>query len=537
MTHHEGDPSFRGLPTKRVDQVTEPIGAPISFVHKEGALNAALQNKKKDEELKKNPGVKLSDAPSIVEDEFYVDFEDGDMRNPVNFSLTRKWVMTITACAFAGIAGAAGSSYVMGYSSMIRDLDCTLFQATIGLSMYALGIGLAPLVTSSFSEEFGRLLFYIISTFMFMLTEVMIALAPNIQIVIVARFLGGAFGSTGSTLVAGTIADIWLPHQLGLLHSSGNLMFIESPTVAGWIEANPSLGWRWIQWIHAIVSGVYFIIVLLFMRETRSTIILIRMARKVRKDTGDGRYRARAEENKPSLASMIWISCTRPLYLLLTEPTVLSFSLWVGFVWGVLYILLESISGEFKSVYGFDVGETGTVFVTMTIGSLLGYLANVYQERMYHKYVHRKAQEARLYIACVASIVLPTGMLLFAWTARPNIPWMVPLVGLTFFWASAFVIYQVVFVYLADCYGPYASSALAGQSLCRNILATIFPLFTARMFDMMTYKWADTLVAVIAIAMIPIPFVLFFFGSRIRQHSPVSQKIAEEEKISDLAKS
>jgi predicted MFS family arabinose efflux permease len=64
----------------------------------------------------------------------------------------------------------------MGYSSMTRDLDCTLFQATIGLSMYALGVGLAPLVTSSFSEEFGRFPFYIISALMFTLTHVMIAL-------------------------------------------------------------------------------------------------------------------------------------------------------------------------------------------------------------------------------------------------------------------------------------------------------------------------------------------------------------------------
>ena len=28
------------------------------------------------------------------------------------------------------------------------------------------------------------------------------------------------------------------------------------PTVAGWIEANPSLGWRWIQWIHVMYEKV-----------------------------------------------------------------------------------------------------------------------------------------------------------------------------------------------------------------------------------------------------------------------------------------
>jgi hypothetical protein len=54
-----------------------------------------------------------------------------------------------------------------------------------------------------------------------------ISRAPNVQTVIVARLLGGVFGSTGTTLVAGTIADIWLPHQLGFLLSSGELIFID----------------------------------------------------------------------------------------------------------------------------------------------------------------------------------------------------------------------------------------------------------------------------------------------------------------------
>ena len=37
--------------------------------------------------------------------------------------------------------------------------------------------------------------------------------AQNIQTVIVARLLAGAFGSTSSAMVGGTIADIWAPHE------------------------------------------------------------------------------------------------------------------------------------------------------------------------------------------------------------------------------------------------------------------------------------------------------------------------------------
>ena len=46
---------------------------------------------------------------------------------------------------------------------MTKDLNCTEFQATIGLSMYTLGFAVTPLVTASFSEEFGRQPLYVVS--------------------------------------------------------------------------------------------------------------------------------------------------------------------------------------------------------------------------------------------------------------------------------------------------------------------------------------------------------------------------------------
>jgi MFS family permease len=41
-------------------------------------------------------------------------------------------------------------------------------------------------------------------------------------------------------------------YTLGIIASMGL-----GPTVAGWIEANPSLGWRWIQWVQ-VMCGVFF---------------------------------------------------------------------------------------------------------------------------------------------------------------------------------------------------------------------------------------------------------------------------------------
>lgn len=59
---------------------------------------------------------------------------------------------------------------------MMKDLNCTQFEATAGLSLYAFGFAIVPLVTAAFSEEFGRLPLYLVSGVGFALMYVAIAL-------------------------------------------------------------------------------------------------------------------------------------------------------------------------------------------------------------------------------------------------------------------------------------------------------------------------------------------------------------------------
>ncbi|KAG2068582.1 MFS general substrate transporter, partial [Suillus decipiens] len=463
-----------------------------------------------------------------------IKFHEVDPRDPKNFSCARKWTITLLCCAFCGIIAAATSSYSIGYESIMKDLNCTQLQATLGLSLYAIGFGIVPLVSSSFSEECGRRPIYIVSSALFFFAEVMDALAPNIQTVIVSRALQGIFGACSLSLLGGSIADIWQPHERGLpmslLAFSSLFSFGLGSAFGGLISTSPHLGWRWVQWIHVMFTGAFVLCVILVMNETRSSIILTHIAKDTRKMTGDPRYRSDAEIDKLSLSSLIKTSCTRPLYLLFTEPIVQSFSLWIGFVWGIVFCLFESVTTEFQSIYNFSVGDTAyLIFYFNSVGAIIGFMANMYQETLYRKHFPIKSQEARLYIPCVAAIVLPVSMFIYAWTASPNIPWIAPLIGLTAFASGTSIIYQVSFLYVADCYGPYASSAQAGQGLARNLTALMFPLFTQQMFAGMTYKWGLTLWALISAVMAPTPWVLLFFGSKIRSHSKVSRKILEAE--------
>lgn len=71
---------------------------------------------------------------------------------------------------------ANAATYTLGFDTMMADLNCTTFQATIGVSTYCLGFGIVPLFTASFSEEFGRRPLYVASSIGFLLMHIMAAL-------------------------------------------------------------------------------------------------------------------------------------------------------------------------------------------------------------------------------------------------------------------------------------------------------------------------------------------------------------------------
>ncbi|KAJ7898064.1 major facilitator superfamily domain-containing protein [Mycena leptocephala] len=290
------------------------------------------------------------------------------------------------------------------------------------------------------------------------------------------------------------------------------------PVVAGYIEM--TLGWRWIQWIHTIAGGLCIVLTVADHAHAQGQGAPCR--------DGDTRYRARVEDTRGPLRSLLWISATRPLILLFTEPTVLFFSLWISFAWGIMYSMFESILPVFEGIYGFNHGEAGLTFAGMTVGSLLGFATNFYQESLYRKYFPTRGPEARLFAACGAALLFPAGMFIYAWGASAVIPWIVPVLGVTLFMWATFIMYLAVFTYLADCYGPYASSALAGQSLFRNLMGVAFPLFTQPMYARLGIHWASTLFGCIAVAMVPIPYVLLFLGPKIRARSRFASTVVHQ---------
>ncbi|GAA5923091.1 MFS transporter [Sporobolomyces koalae] len=451
-----------------------------------------------------------------------------DPENPFNWSDRKKWTTCLICCYFTLLVAFCGTAFGSGSSSMIRDLSCSEELGVMGLSFFPLGFGLGPLFTAPLSEALGRYPVYATSSLLYLIFFIPIAQAPNIGTVIGFRFLQGLAGSAGSTLVGGTVSDLFEAHNRG----TGMAVFTIcafagtglGPAVSGYIEFKK--GWRWIEWVQMMFAGLLAFAIILFTRETRGSVILSRRAKKLRKETGDERYQCRSDAERASLAVLLKVSMTRPLYLLATESIVFFFSLWAGFSWGCLYLLVEAVPLIFGNVYDFNIGEVGLTFYSVVVATFAGFLMTKYfQERMYRNNVARIGPEARLYASLIGGLLFPAGALILAFSQGRG-HWFGPVFGLFLIFWGVFQIYLAVFTYLADCYTIYAASALSGQSLFRNLAAFAFPLFTRQMYSAMGYQWASFLAAMVALALAATPFVLMRYGPSIRAKSKFAKELA-----------
>jgi hypothetical protein len=71
--------------------------------------------------------------------------------------------------------------------------------------------------------------------------------------------------------------------------------------------------------------------------------------------------------------------------------------------------------------------------------------------------------------------------------------------------------------YLVDTYTSYAASASAASTVFRSLLGALLPLAGNSMYNALGLGWGTSVLGFIAVAFIPIPFVFWKFGQRIRE--------------------
>ncbi|KAL4971643.1 major facilitator superfamily domain-containing protein [Aspergillus desertorum] len=484
--------------------------------------------------------------------------------SPYYWSSAQKNFTTCLSCITTLFASFATSCYSSGTEQMSSEWGVSRVAALLGITTFCCGMGFAPMVLVPLSENVGRKPVLLGTAGMLVIFQLCCAVTRLFSGMLVARLFAGVAGSTFTTMVGGIVADMYKPRERNapMAVFTGTALFGTGlgPLVCGFIAQYTT--WRWIFYMQTIIDGILALALLFFFRETCGVVVLRKRAKALNTyyerleragcrgvhlpqnentnaaQTRDGRkegdsvhrvrWKVAEHEERASITTTLRTSTSRSFLLLFTEPVVFFFSLWAAFSWSVLYINLAAIPLVYQSTYGFSLSSANAVFTAICAASILSTLVSITQSVIASR--HKKwntVPEHRLYFACVESVLLPTGLFMFGWTSQhgDTVPWIVPSIAVGISTMGIFSIYLSVFNYLADTYCRYASSALAAQNFCRNLMNGVFPLVSRQLFENLEYGPAASLLGGIAAGLCLVPWLLVVFGKSIRRKS----RLASEE--------
>ncbi|GME54210.1 Sugar transporter conserved site [Neofusicoccum parvum] len=286
-------------------------------------------------------------------------------------------------------------------------------------------------------------------------------------------------------------------------------------------------GWRDVFWaLLGICGGLWAIMTasLLFCGETRHSILLARRAEQARKLNNTSDIDVPEHLKKRGVKDLFTVTLTRPFRFLASEAIIMFAALYNGYLYGLSFLFNTAFALVFGQGHGFDTIGVGVCFLGICAGISLGPITNIWQERYYQRRVHasggKNIPEARVQMGKIAAIAFPISLLWFAWTTSPSIHPIIPILASALWGWSFYTLILMTFTYTEDSYKVYSASALAGIGLIRNLFGAGFPLFAHSMFTTLGYQWAGTILAGLALVLVPIPFVWSRYGRALRERSP-----------------
>ena len=148
------------------------------------------------------------------------------------------------------------------------------------------------------------------------------------------------------------------------------------PFLGGFITTS-YLGWRWTQYITAFMGFASCVAALFFQKESYAPVILVDKASELRRLTKNWGIHAKQEEVEVDFRELVSKNVSRPLRILFTEPIVLLVSIYMSFLYGLLYLFLTAYAIVFQEIHGFSPGVGGLPYFGFLIGELIGFLGVV----------------------------------------------------------------------------------------------------------------------------------------------------------------
>ncbi|RMZ92439.1 hypothetical protein DV736_g333, partial [Chaetothyriales sp. CBS 134916] len=470
----------------------------------------------------------------------HLDFAPNDIENPKDWSMARRYYITMVAVMLvvnATFASSAPSGCLEGIS---KEFGVSHTAAGLVITLFLLGYCAGPLVFAPLSEFYGRRYVFYITFTCYLAFTFLCAFAPNFGSLLVGRLLAGTFASAPLTNAPGVLADVWGPIERANCMAIFSVMTFAGPAlgpvISGFLELTET--WRWTFYVLLMFGGASAIL-MFTIPETLPPAVLLHKARRIRKANPaykDVQSPAEAEERK--LSSIFRVALLRP-WQILFDPISFLVAIYMSVVYTLLYMLFTIYPIVFQQKRGWNSGVGELPLIGTIIGAAIGgaiIVLNSSRDRRNIESGRSLAPEDRLFLPMFAAVSFPVTMFWFGWSANFNsVHWIVPVIAGVFLATSIMLLFVGFLNYLTDTYLMYTASAMAANTICRSACGAAAPLFTEQMFTALGVGGGASLIGGVGIVLSPIPFIFYRYGRTIREKSrfaPTGQKpVKKDEEV------
>ncbi|KAH0565208.1 hypothetical protein GP486_001391 [Trichoglossum hirsutum] len=483
------------------------------------------------QDLEQGLAIEKGCTPGSVKDPNVVTWDGpDDPENPKNWSKKKKWGITLMVSSFTLISPVSSTMVAPALNAIAKEFHITsVIESQLTLSIFVLAYAVGPLVVGPLSEMYGRVPVLKLANLFYLIFNTACGASRSKGQMTAFRFLSGLGGSAPLALGGGVLSDCWKAEERGKSMSIYSLAPLLGPAIGpiagGFITMKAT--WRWVFYATSIACALVQGIGLLYLRETYPPKILLRKARKLRKETGNRDLRTEYEQPDKTLVKTLRTSLVRPFKLLGTQPIIQALALYMAYLYGLMYLVLSTFPTLWEGTYGESVGVGGLNYISLGIGFFLGaQVCAPLQDKIYRHLKTRSRSssgtpEFRVPLMLPGSFMVPVGLFWYGWSAHAKLHWIMPNIGAAIFTSGTIICFQCIQAYLVDSYTRYAASAVGAATVLRSLAGFTFPLFAPRMYEVLGYGWGNSLLGFVGILLgWPAPLLLWKFGAKLRAKSP-----------------
>lgn len=161
-------------------------------------------------------------------------------------------------------------------------------------------------------------------------------------------------------------------------------------------------------------------------------------------------------------------------------------SIYLGVVYGLLYLLFATITVVFTETYGWSIEIAGLSFLGIGLGQLLAIVVvGATSDKLVKKLTvannNQFEPEMRLAPVLWFSCLIPASFFIYGWCTDKAVFWLVPVIGLFPFGVGFVGVFALITTYMIDAFTEYAASAIACLTLARCAIGAVLPLVAPSM--------------------------------------------------------